>query len=576
LGDAGALQGDPNTAVAFTGSNSVSLPVTPVSLFKFASNETKTVELWVKTTDSSGPIFSARSSTGNGVFGFYVGSDGVTGAVGGAGDGKLRLLLRSDDNTGETEIVTPMTINDGNWHHIVATYGGKNIQLYVDGGKIGTTITATSWTGSLTPTKVALGTDRYWVDSNVGGVSEDQRYLTGSVDEVAVYYSGLNLLPIFAGHALLGLDIPTGGAVSAGLGSSGQLGNGTTSIGYRPSYGRVQGLVGVTDLASGNVTSCAVASGAAKCWGAAGATGDGSNGLIGNGTSQGASTPQQVVGLTSNVTAVAVGQYVACAIRSGAVLCWGDTFRTGTGSSAGGFLMAPVASTITSGATHIAAGPTGTCAIVGDQVLCWGPNGKGQMGNNSTATVTTPTAVQGLPAGTPTAISVGYQYACAVVNAAAYCWGDQANGRLGNNTTAAGSVLTAQPVPAMSSGVTSIAGQNGTTCAVQTGEVWCWGLNNVYQLGRGAAAGNADSGVPQKPVGLPSSGARAVNLWNQALVGYEDGQVFGWGYNIDGRLGNGGVQVESNASPIRIDTIAPSLAGAQKVSTGGGHTIWLK
>ena len=577
LGEAGALQGDPNTAVAFSGAQSVTLPTSPSYTWNFASNETKSVELWVKTTDSSGPIFSARSSNGNGVFGLYVGSDGVTGAVGGAGDGKLRFLVRSDNNTGETEIVSLMTINDGNWHHIAAVYRNKTMELYVDGAKMGTTLTATSWTGNLTANKVALGTDRYWVDSNVGGVSEDQRYLTGSVDELATYFSGHSLLPFFAGHALLGLNIPSGGVVSSGRAADGRLGNGILANHFSYSYGHVRGLIGATDIAAGTTTACAVASGAAYCWGAAGVTGDGSNGLIGNGTSQGASTPQQVVGLTSNVTAISVGQYVACAIRSGAVLCWGENGRTGTGSTGGPFLMAPVASTITSGATHIAAGSTGTCAIVGDQVLCWGPNAKGQMGNNTISHRTfTPTAVQGLPAGTPTAISVGYEYACAVVNGAAYCWGNQEDGRLGNNTTAAGTVLTAQPVPAMSSGVTAIAGKSTTTCAIKTGEVWCWGENAYYQLGLGAAAGTADTGVPIRPEGLPSSGARTLDMWNAALVGYENGEIWGWGHNHDGRLGYGGVAVEFDKSPIRIDTRVPSLAGAQKVALAGGSSYWVK
>ena len=65
---------------------------------------------------------------------------------------------------------------------------------------------------------------------------------------------------------------------------------------------------------------------------------------------------------------------------------------------------------------------------------CWGDNQQGELGNGTTTGSATPVAVSGGPSFAT--VSVGYEFACGVTtSAAAYCWGYNVYGQLGNGST---------------------------------------------------------------------------------------------------------------------------------------------
>lgn len=361
-----------------------------------------------------------------------------------------------------------------------------------------------------------------------------------------------------------------------GLNDAGQIGNGVASGADTPQD--VVGMgSGVTSLDLGFSLGCAIQSGAAKCWG-----GGSDYGQTGNGVYADSTSPVQVSGLTSGVTAISTGGYHGCAVHSGVVKCWGYDGDGSVGNGAPAEISHSTPQTVTGvdpGATDwaLGLGASSSCARHDDDPTastnfvfrCWGNASFGRLGNNSTSpNQTSPSAVTTITT-RGIRIAGGLWHTCATQQNAVilqpnvlYCWGSDSSGALGDGGVDAD---TDEPVAVSGvNGAFDISAGSFFTCVANTpillgpSYVRCWGAGSYGQLGNGVYG---SSSVPVTVTGLtaPTSVAAGSNH----VCAVDGGLVKCWGDNYEGQLGNG-TRDESNV-PVTV----PGITTATRVAAGG-------
>lgn len=258
---------------------------------------------------------------------------------------------------------------------------------------------------------------------------------------------------------------------------------------------------------------------------------------------------------------VTSGYFHSCGLTpDGRAYCWGgNTWGTlGDGSRTASNRPVAVAGGhrfkgVESGAGH-------TCGVTeSGQVYCWGLNDEGQAGEDW--------VIRGLedPHRLPgnqfwVEVSAGHDHSCALTNdGVVWCWGDNVTGHLGSGDTFNKSF---QPVRVASSvSFTAVVAGYYQSCALAgSGQMYCWGRNDQGQIGDGS---NQNRFTP-----VPVAGGltfRALGGGDAFMCGITTGgSTWCWGSNRSGELGDPSLQ--NQATPVEVEGL-PEL---RKIYGAGG------
>jgi alpha-tubulin suppressor-like RCC1 family protein len=325
------------------------------------------------------------------------------------------------------------------------------------------------------------------------------------------------------------------------------------------------------------------------------AWGNGANGALGTGYTASSSYPLQVVdsGLLPfyGVGAVASGTTHSIAVMlDDTLFTWGDNTngQLGDGTATQRLNPVQVMQSVSLPFTDVksaAGGSQFTAALKNDgTVWAWGRNDFGNLGNGTTTQSYYPVAVQraaGGALGNIKSIVAGSSHVVALMDdGTVWAWGKNQYGQLGDGTTteqhAAVQVRDSLGLPLVDI-VAIAAGDDHTVGLKRNGDVFAWGRNDNGQLGDGTLQSSSypvqileyDSGLPMAAV--QSIAADGVFT----TVVKQDGTVWAWGGNAAGQLGVGSTLEYNRAVNTVLDTLDP-IQGVVAVTSGSDFVISLK
>ena len=258
-------------------------------------------------------------------------------------------------------------------------------------------------------------------------------------------------------------------------------------------------------------------------------------------------------GLRFSAVSSGLGRFACALTPGGKAYCWGPNGGTlGDGTTINRLSPTEVLQPSGVSFTQITTGYGHACALTAaGQAYCWGSNTVGELGSLpalSPDPVTAPRAVEQGGVSYVTIVASNGRTCALDAGGTAYCWGNNSDGSLGVGVVPtlpdlftlyiARPRAVVQPSGVSFSSLARAETSLGTMCGLTSaGQAYCWGVNNVGQIGDGTT----ETRLTPTPVAQPTGVAfAAVSTEGQQSCGVTaSGAAYCWGRNTDGSFGNG-------------------------------------
>lgn len=248
---------------------------------------------------------------------------------------------------------------------------------------------------------------------------------------------------------------------------------------------------------------------------------------------------------------IAVDAQKVCGIRAdNKTYCWGSRVANGGSFGDRGVPTVLLGENLF---TRIAVGDSFCALHQNTSIYCWGSNSLGQLGDGSSSSQPVSRDAPNLVVGGRSyfAVSSGGEFACGLASGgAAFCWGSQVGGKLGDgvNGTSNGQFVTS-PVAVRGglSFASIVAGGNDACALTANGSAFCWGVNQFGELGDGTKMARPT------PVAVTGSlSFEKIDVGSDMTCGITaQGALYCWGSTGD-KMGLNPVGVSSILTPTRV------------------------
>jgi len=214
-----------------------------------------------------------------------------------------------------------------------------------------------------------------------------------------------------------------------------------------------------------------------------------------------------------------------------------------------------------------------TSVFSGQELYAWGYNGDSRLGVGGTADKSSPVQVGSDTDWNKFSAGKEYHIVASQTDGTLWAWGTNNYGSLGLNLPFNAKQSFPGQLGALTDWSDPSAGFNHTLCIKTDGTLWAWGNATGGLLGNNTNSTDKSSPIQ---VGVDTNWSKISAAENHSLAILTSGELYAWGPNTLGQLGQNNVIARSSPVQIGVDTNWSKISAGKQFSAAikTDNTLW--